>query len=102
TIVVFGSARILEAAQAAERLRVAEEKARANPRDRRLELEVRAARSLLDKSKYYDRARELAALVSRECRSRGGCDYVIVTGGGPGIMEAANRGAHDAAALSAS
>ena len=46
-------------------------------------------------SSYYDEARAFGRLVSRKYQSRGGCDYVVVTGGGPGIMEAANRGAAD-------
>ncbi|MEM7671509.1 MAG: LOG family protein, partial [Pseudomonadota bacterium] len=46
-------------------------------------------------AKYYDEARKLARLVGQECLRRDGSEYVVVSGGGPGVMEAANRGADD-------
>ena len=49
---------------------------------------------------YYRVAREFARLVSQSCQIDGQCDYVVVTGGGPGVMEAANRGASDVGANS--
>jgi uncharacterized protein (TIGR00730 family) len=51
-------------------------------------------------SHYYEEARQFAALVSEHCQARGIRKFVITTGGGPGIMEAANRGAHDVGAKS--
>jgi uncharacterized protein (TIGR00730 family) len=44
---------------------------------------------------YYEEARKLAALVSTTCQTNHDCEYVIVTGGGGGIMEAGNRGAKE-------
>ncbi len=44
---------------------------------------------------YYDEARKLAQLVSTTCQTNHECEYVIVTGGGGGIMEAGNRGASE-------
>ena len=51
-------------------------------------------------SRNYDEARRFARLVSTPRRADGQQRYVIVTGGGPGIMEAANRGASEAGAIS--
>ena len=100
TIVVFGGTRILEPAVAARNVRRAQARLKKNPGDPTLKRDLQIARSLNEKSVYYDEAREFARLVSEECQRRGNHEYVIVTGGGPGVMEAANRGALDARAKS--
>jgi uncharacterized protein (TIGR00730 family) len=100
TVCVFGSARILEKTEAKEKLLSAEAAFQANPTDPRLAKEVEITRRLLEKSRYYDEARRLASLISRACQNDSRCDFVVATGGGPGIMEAANRGAHDVGAKS--
>lgn len=57
-------------------------------------------KTLADLSKYYDEARKFAKLVTEKSMESGGTHNVIVTGGGPGVMEAGNRGAMDAGGTS--
>ncbi len=100
TIVVFGGTRILEPSHARANVRKAEKRLAKKPSDRELKRQVKIARSVLAKSHYYDEAREFARLVSTEGQDNNHNKYVVVTGGGPGIMEAANRGAWEIGAKS--
>lgn len=93
TVVVFGSARIPDPQTAQARLVSAEAEYRKNKDDNALKRKVDIARRALANSKYYEEARKLGGLIS--CNT-GKDTLVVITGGGPGIMEAANRGAHEA------
>lgn len=96
TIVIFGSARILDPDTAANNLSAVDEKLRLQPADSLLLTARQKAIKDLDKSRYYSEARRLAEKITRESCAHNLPRLHIITGGGPGIMEAANRGAADA------
>jgi len=100
TIVVFGSARIIESKTAIKKLKKIEKKLKLNPHSNKLLSALSKAKNMLKKSQYYDEARKFGQLVGKSGKSPEDCHVALMTGGGPGIMEAANRGAMDVGAKS--
>jgi uncharacterized protein (TIGR00730 family) len=97
TVVFFGSARFQGADAARKNLAAVEKNSKA-PAQQEQKDDLKSARAAVDMARYYEDARRLAHMLTEwsiqiPARRR---RFVVTTGGGPGIMEAANLGAHEA------
>ena len=96
TVVFFGSARFHSRTEAQDALELLERPGSAAPAP--LQEQMKVARAGVEMARYYEEARRLAFLLTKWTETLAGKRhrFVVTTGGGPGIMEAANRGAHEA------
>lgn len=100
TIVICGSSRFQSREQAQQEYTQAVAYVKKFPKDMQGQADLKLAEKQLEMSDFYEASRQLAVRISSSKRARKEGEFVILTGGGPGIMEAANQGAYENGAKS--
>jgi uncharacterized protein (TIGR00730 family) len=96
TVVVFGSTRLREPEAAQKELEAAQQHLQQDPGNPAIQTKVKSAQQKVELSRYYEVGRELGRCVAEASLAQAENCLVVMTGGGPGAMEAANRGAAEA------